>query len=121
MNNEDNILREKLEAKFNELFIDLDAELSNLDDEIATVILNNENGEEVEFEFMDLIAYDGEDYVVLLPIEDCEEAGEVVILRLEDSGNEGEESYVIVDGDTIFQTVFEIFKERFKDEFDFVD
>ncbi len=120
MNDEDKKLREKLEAKFDELFSDLDDDLPNPDDEIETIILNDENGEEVEFEFMDLISYEGEEYVVLLPIEDCEEAGQVVILRLEESGEE-EEAYVSVDDDDILMAVFNIFKDRFKDYFNFVD
>lgn len=120
MNDEDKKLREKLEAKFDELFSDLDDDLPNPDDEIGTIILNDENGEEVEFEFMDLILYEGEEYVVLLPVEDCEDAGEVVILKLEKSDKD-EESYVSVDDETILMTVFNIFKDKFKDEFNFVD
>lgn len=121
MNDEDKKLREKLEAKFDELFSDLDEELLNPEDEIETITLNDENGEEVEFEFMDLIGYKGEEYVVLLPIEDCEEAGEVVILKLEESDNDTEESYVSVDDDNILAAVFNIFKEKFADYFNFVD
>lgn len=120
MNNDDKILREKLEAKFDELFFDLDDDLPSPDEEIETIILNDENGEEVEFEFMDLISYEGEEYVVLLPVEDCEEAGQVVILRMDESG-EDEESYVSVDDDDTLMAVFNIFKDRFKDEFNFVD
>lgn len=120
MNDEDKKLREKLEAKFDELFSDLDEDLLNPDDEIETIILNDENGEEVEFEFMDLISYEGEDYVVLLPVEDCEEEGEVVILRLEASGKD-DESYVSVDDETILMAIFNIFKDKFKDFFNFVD
>lgn len=120
MNNDDKILREKLEAKFDELFSDLDDDLPSPDEEIETIILNDENGEEVEFEFMDLISYEGEEYVVLLPVEDCEEAGQVVILRMDESG-EDEESYVSVDDDDTLMAVFNIFKDRFKDEFNFVD
>ena len=120
MNDEDKKLREKLEAKFDEIFSDLDDDLPNPDDEIETIILNDENGEEVEFEFMDLISYKGDEYVVLLPVEDCEEAGQVVILRLEESGEEAE-SYVSVDDDDILMAVFDIFKDKFKDYFNFVD
>lgn len=120
MNDEDKKLREKLEEKFDELFSDLDDDLPEPDDEIETIILNDENGEEVEFEFMDLISYEGEEYVVLLPVEDCEEAGQVVILRLEEGGEE-EESYVSVDDDDILMAVFNIFKDKFKDYFNFVD
>ena len=44
------------------------------------IVLNDENGEEIEFEFLDLIEYEGEEYVVLLPNDEDEDAGEVVIL-----------------------------------------
>lgn len=86
------------------------------------VVLNDEDGNEVEFEFLDLIQYDGEDYVVLLPTEDeGEDAGEVVILKLEDTEDDDEESYISVEDEEILNKVFEMFKEKFKDEFNFVD
>ena len=55
--------------------------------------LNDEDGNEVEFEFLDLIEYEGEEYVILLPVED----------------------------EDILNAVFEKFKEKFKDDFNFVD
>ncbi len=86
------------------------------------IVLNDENGEEIEFEFLDLIEYEGDEYVVLLPNdEDEEDAGEVVILKLEDTDSEDEESYVSVDDEDVLKAVFEIFKEKFKDEFNFID
>ena len=90
------------------------------------IVLNDENGEEVSFEFLDLIELDGEEYVVLLPTEeadDDDDAGEVVILKVEDtdSENEDEESYVSVDDEDVLNQVFEIFTEKFKEEFKFID
>ena len=88
------------------------------------VVLNDEEGNEVKFEFLDLVELDDEEYVVLLPIaEEGEEEGEVVILKLEDNDDETseEESYVSVDDEDILNRVFEIFKEKIKDDFDFVD
>jgi len=89
------------------------------------IVLNDEAGNEVKFEFLDLVELDNEEYVVLLPImenEDEEGDGEVVILKLEDSDEDSEEeSYVGVDDEEILNKVFAIFKEKFKDEFDFVD
>lgn len=85
------------------------------------IILNDEEGNEAEFEFLDLIEYEGEEYVVLLPVEETDDAGEVVILKLEDTESEDEESYVSVDDEDILNKVFEIFKEKFKDDFNFVD
>ena len=86
------------------------------------VILNDEEGNEVQFEFLDLIEYNEEVYVILLPVEDeiSEEPGEVVILKVE-STSEDEESYVSVEDEEVLNNVFEIFKEKFKDEFNFTD
>lgn len=85
------------------------------------VVLNDENGDEVEFEFLDVIEYEGEQYIVLLPTDEQDE-GEVVILRVEDTeSSEDEESYVSVDDEEILTKVFEIFKEKFQDEFNFID
>ena len=98
--------------------------MDNENEELDNIIvLNDEDGKEVEFEFLDLVELDGEEYVVLLPIEDeeSEDEGEVVILKVEDTENEEEESYVSVDDEEILNKVFEIFKEKFKDEFDFID
>lgn len=84
------------------------------------IVLNDEEGNEVEFEFLDLIEYEGEEYVVLLPVEEAEDAGEVVILQVEDIDSE-EESYISVEDEETLNKVFEIFKDKFKDEFNFVD
>ena len=80
------------------------------------ITLQDENGEDVRFEFLDLIEYEGGRYVVLLPEDDTD--GEVIILKVEDL-NEEEESYTGVDDDDILNAVFAIFKEKFKDEFNF--
>lgn len=82
------------------------------------ITLQDENGEDVRFEFLDLIEYEGGRYVVLLPEDDTD--GEVIILKVEDL-NEEEESYTGVDDDDILNAVFDIFKEKFKDEFNFED
>ena len=61
----------------NENHVHEDEELDNI------LVLNDENGEEVPFEFLDVIEYEGEEYVVLLPVEEDEEdSGEVVILKI---------------------------------------
>ena len=88
------------------------------------IVLNDETGAEVQFEFLDLVELDGEEYVVLLPVDEAEneeEAGEVVILKVEDTDDEEEESYVSVDDEEVLNKVFAMFKEKFKDEFNFID
>ena len=101
----------------------MDFENNEMDELDNIIVLNDEEGKEVQFEFLDLIEYEDEEYVILLPIEEenDEDAGEVVILKVEDTDSEDEESYVSVDDQETLNTVFEIFKEKFKDEFKFSD
>lgn len=95
--------------------MDENEELNNI------IILNDEDGQEVQFEFLDLIEYNEEEYVILLPVEETEEAGEVVILKVEHTESEDEESYVGVEDEEELNAVFAIFKDKFKDEFNFID
>lgn len=84
--------------------------------------LTDEHGKEVKFEFLDLIEYNNEEYIVLLPTEvETEDAGEVVILQIVDTGNPDEEEYNSVNDEIILNAVFNIFKDKFKEEFNFVD
>lgn len=82
------------------------------------VKLTDESGCEVLFEFLDLILWKGDEFVVLLPIES--EDGEVTILRLENNNGETE-SYISVEDEDTLMTVFSLFKDRWKTEFDFAD
>ena len=89
------------------------------------IILNDEEGNEIQFEFLDLVELDSEEYVVLLPVdedEDEEEPGEVVILKVEQDSLDGdEESYIGIEDQEELNAVFQIFKDKFKDEFNFLD
>lgn len=95
--------------------MDENEELNNI------ITLNDEDGQEVQFEFLDLIEYNEEEYVILLPVEETEEAGEVVILKVEHTESDEEESYVGVEDEEELNAVFAIFKDKFKDEFNFID
>lgn len=118
-------LFDELKKKYDKIFGFDDIESADIDEDCGSfdfdnvIVLNDESGNEVEFEFLDLIEYEGEEYVVLLPKE--KDADEVVILRLEESDNSDEESYVSVDDDDILNIIFAIFKEKFKNDFNFID
>ena len=84
------------------------------------IVLTDEDGVDVEFEFCASVEYEGNEYVVLLPTEDDD--GEVVILQVvedENASDEDEVTYVGVDDDDVLQAVFDLFKEQAGDEFDF--
>ena len=84
------------------------------------IVLTDEDGVDVEFEFCASVMYEGNEYVVLLPMEDDD--GEVVILQVIEDANAGEDdeaTYVGVEDEAVLQAVFDLFKEQAGDEFDF--
>jgi uncharacterized protein YrzB (UPF0473 family) len=84
------------------------------------IILIGEDGEEVEFEHLDTVELNGNEYVILLPLdeEENEEVDEVVILKV-DHNEDGEDAFVTVDDDEELNKVFEEFKTRMEEEYDF--
>ncbi len=84
------------------------------------VILVDENGDEVEFEHIDTIEMNGNEYVVLAALEEEEseeqDEEEVVILKIEHS-EDGEDSFVTIDDDDELDDVFEEFQARMEEEF----
>ncbi len=125
-------IMEKLEAMFDELFEESEdtvnepsGESDAVDSEggIGTIILNDENGDAFKFEFLDLIEYKKNEYVVLLPVEEEEDfySGEVVILKVEDNGNPEQKEYTSVEDEKTLKAVYKIFKKKFRDMFFFTD
>lgn len=89
-----------------------------VDDLDNRVVLTDEEGKDNEFEFLDVVSVDGQDYVILLPVDKIED-GEVVIFRIEGQGDD--ETYVGVDTKEEAEKVFNFFKEKAKDDFNFVE
>lgn len=86
------------------------------------IVLQDEYGDDVRFEFLDIVEYQGEEFAMLLPCDDDEDPGQVVVLKIESIDEDtDEETYVGVEDQELLDTVFEIFKEKYKDEFNFVD
>ena len=85
--------------------------------EAEIITLEDDLGNEKDFEFLDTVEYDGDEYIILLPEEE-EEQNEVMILRIESIDDENE-NYVGVDDEEVLQKVFDIFKDRYSDDFDF--
>ena len=65
-----------------------------------------------------MIKYRNKEYVVLLPNDDSVEL--VTILQFEEAPD-GTEHYSSVENDFTLQVVFEMFKERAKNDFNFID
>ncbi len=91
------------------------------EEEVSILTLTDENGQDVEFEYLDCIEYEGKEYLVLMPVvEEDEESDEIVILEIEPVDEEVE-NYLAVEDEAVLNAVFEIFKEKFKDILTFED
>ena len=88
------------------------------EEETSILSLTDENGEEVEFEYLDCIEFQGKGYLVLIPCEN--EAAEIVILEVQPVDEETE-NYISVQDEDILNAVYEIFKEKYADTIDFAD
>lgn len=88
------------------------------EEEVSILTLTDENGNDVDFEYLDSVEYQGKEYLVLMPAE--EDSTEVVILEVEPVDEEME-NYLSVGDEAILNAVYEIFKERYKDVLVFED
>lgn len=86
------------------------------EEEVSILTLTDENGQDVNFEYLDCIEYQGTEYLVLMPEE--EESNEIVILEVEPVDEEIE-NYLAVEDEAVLDAVFAIFKEKFKDVLEF--
>ena len=88
------------------------------EEETSILSLTDENGAEVEFEYLDCIEFQDKEYLVLIPCEN--EASEIVILEVEPVDEETE-NYLSVQDEGILNAVYEIFKEKYGDTIEFAD
>ena len=88
-----------------------------MEEEESILTLTDENGEDMEFEYLDCIEYQGKEYLVLTPME---EEGQIVILEVEPVDEENE-NYNAVEDEAVLEAVYEIFKERYKDVLTFAE
>ena len=89
-----------------------------MEEESGILTLTDEDGQEVDFEYLDSIDYDGKEYLVLMPADQAET--QIVILEVEPVDEENE-NYLSVNDETVLDAVYGIFKERYKDILTFED
>ena len=82
------------------------------EEETSILTLTDENGQDVEFEYLDCIEYMGKEYLVLMPADNT--STEIIILEVEPVDEETE-NYLSVQDEGILNAVYEIFKEKYAD------
>ena len=89
-----------------------------MEEEESVLTLTDENGVDMQFEYLDCIEYQGIEYLILMPLS--EESAEIVILEIQPVDEENE-NYVAVEDEAVLDAVYGIFKERYKDVLNFAD
>ena len=86
------------------------------DDEDSIITLTDDDGKEVSFELLDLIDYSNAQYAVVLPAE--EDADQVLVFKVENPESETN-TFIPVTSQSTAMAVFNLFKEKNKEFFDF--
>ena len=82
------------------------------EEEMNIITLTDENGVDTDFEYLDVIEYQGSEYLILMPADEA--SSEIVILLIEPVDEETE-NYLAVESEETLEAVYELFKERYKD------
>ena len=93
-------------------------EILQEEEQTNILTLTDENGEDVDFEYLDSVDYEGKEYLILMPAEEL--ATEIVILAVEPVDEENE-NYLAVEDEAVLDAVYAIFKERYQDVLEFAD
>ena len=90
--------------------------MDEMENEAPLITLEDEEGNEIEFEFLDIVEYEGDEYIVL--IENDENADEVVILKINPIDEDTEE-YLSIEDEDLLDKLFDIFKKKYDGDIKF--
>ena len=88
------------------------------EEEVNILTLTDENGNDQDFEYLDVIEYQGKEYLIVMPAE--EEETHIVIMEIEPVDEENE-NYLAVEDEATLEAVYALFKERYQDVLTFAD
>lgn len=89
-----------------------------MEEMIDVIVLNDDEGNEMEFVKLDMLEYQGETYIMLAPADaEDEDEVEVVILRVEGDADVDDEEMTLegIDDEALLETLFELFVENAED------
>ncbi len=76
------------------------------------IVLTDEEGQEIEFELLDLIEYQGEEYAVLYPAEGGEDELVHILRVISENLDDQEARYEGLDDQELIEAVYRIFRKR---------
>lgn len=84
-----------------------------MENDVTSIVLNDEEGNEVEFDVITKLDIEDKEYVVVVPKED--ETDEAIVLRI-DKDSEGNDVLLTVEDDDEFAIVSEAYETLFGEE-----
>lgn len=88
------------------------------EEEVSILTLTDDQGNDVDFEYLDCLEYQGKEYLVLMPFDAPNT--EIVIMEIEPVDEENE-NYLAVEDEKVLNAVYGIFKEKYQDILTFED
>lgn len=82
------------------------------------VVLSDDNGNEIEIEYIDSAEYQGKMYAMFMPLENDDD--EVVIMQYDNQSDEYD-SFIPVTDQKICDGVYDILREKYKEQLDELD
>lgn len=83
-------------------------------EENNVIVLEDENGQSIEFLVIDVFVLDGVTYFVMIEAEEAETTEEVLIMRVDGEGDEAE--LVTIESDAELDAAFQEFLRREEEE-----
>lgn len=79
-----------------------------------TIVLKDQDGNDVKYEFLDLMDYRNREFIVMMPIDTDDKTGVEIMEVIEDPDTEGGEAFVPVMDPELLDAVFQTFKRNFE-------
>lgn len=92
-------------------------DINEMEEEVEVITLEDDDGNETEFELAGSFDYLGDEYVALIPLDD--ETGTVTFIKTVANEEDDEETFETIVDEKLLDKLFDVFKDEFKDVFDF--
>ena len=89
-----------------------------MEDVNQVITLVDDNGNEIDFFFLDVIEYDGKEYAALIPVDESEDGDEVTILEAKRNADGEFDGMIGISDEAVLNAVFELFIKNYNEDED---
>ena len=89
-----------------------------MEDVNQVITLVDDNGNEIDFFFLDVIEYDGKEYAALIPVDESEDGDEVTILEAKRNADGEFDDMIGISDEAVLHAVFELFIKNYNEDED---